>query len=142
MRDFLRILQHLKGYAESHDYSNSKLNFLHVCLDANLYGLHTTDPYPRTYIYPGDVCEFTGLAEGDTIGKATRYAEWQCWMKWHVDRNMMSSSLIHHFLSLMQTQFKTTFLNIHIANPKMGVSNGLSTSTAHAPSKIESATKS
>jgi hypothetical protein len=54
MRDFLRVLQHLMVCAESHDYSNSKLNFLHVCLDANLYGLYTTDPYPRTYVYPGD----------------------------------------------------------------------------------------
>jgi hypothetical protein len=119
MRDFLRVLQHLMVCAESHDYSNSKLNFLHVCLDANLYGLHTTDPYPKTYIYPGDTCDYTGLTEGDTIGKVTRYAEWQCWMKWHLDGNTMSSSLIHRFLSLMQTQYKTAFLSIHIANPKM-----------------------
>ena len=56
MRNFLRILQHLMVCVESHDYSNSKLNFLHVCLDANLYGLHTTDPYPRIYVYPGDTC--------------------------------------------------------------------------------------
>ena len=70
MCNFLRILQYLMVCAESHDYSNSKLNFLHVCLDANLYGLHTTDPYSRTYVYPGDVCEFTGLAEGEAIGKA------------------------------------------------------------------------
>ena len=74
MREFLRVLQHFMLCAESHDYSNSNLNFLHVCLDANLYGLHTTDAYPERYIYPGDVCEFTGLTEGDTIGKATRYA--------------------------------------------------------------------
>ena len=86
MQDFLRILQHLMVCVESQDYSNSKLNFLRVCLDEDLYGVHTTHPYPRIYIYPGDVCEFAaGLVEGNPISKTTRYAEWQCWMKWHVD---------------------------------------------------------
>ena len=40
-------------------------------------------------------------------------------MKWHVDWNAMSSPLIHRLLSLMQRQYKTAFLNIHIANPEM-----------------------
>ena len=71
MRDFLRVLQHLMVCAESHDYSNSKLNFLHVCLNKELYAVHTTDAYPVIYIYPGDVCEFTGITEGDMIAKAT-----------------------------------------------------------------------
>ena len=76
VRNFLRVLQHLMVCVESHDYSNNKLNFLHlhVCLDKDLYVVHTTDPYPRIYIYPGDVCKFTGTAEGDMITKATRCA--------------------------------------------------------------------
>ena len=78
IHNFLRVLQHLMVCAESHDYSNIKFNFLHVCLDRELYAVHTTDAYPRIYIYPGDVCEFTGITEGDMIAKATRYAEWQC----------------------------------------------------------------
>jgi hypothetical protein len=45
-------------------------------------------------------------------------------MKWHVDQNTMSSSLIHRFLSLIQRQYKTAFFNIHIANQKMEFQEG------------------
>ena len=64
MREFLRVLQHLMLSAESHEYSNSKLNFLHVCLNKELYAVHTTDAYLAIYIYPDDVCESTGIVEG------------------------------------------------------------------------------
>ena len=75
MQEFIRVLQHLMLCAQSHEYLKSKLNFLHVCLNAKLYAVHTTDAYPATYIFPGDVCEFAGIVEGDMIAKATQYAE-------------------------------------------------------------------
>ena len=64
MREFLRVLQHLMLCAELHKYSNSKLNFLPLFLNKELYVVHTTANYPGIYIYLGVVSEFTSITEG------------------------------------------------------------------------------
>ena len=86
-----------------------------VCLPASVYSIYTQELYPDNVAFPGDVCDFSRLMQDNMTGKSTRYAEWQCTMKWHVDQSTKSSSLIHRFLSLIQRTFKTTFLNVHIA---------------------------
>ena len=82
---------------------------------------HTQEPYPNNITFLGDVCDFSGIAENESTAKSRRYIEWQCTMKWHVNRNTMSSSLIHDFLSLMHGTgtFKNSFLSVHITYPKM-----------------------
>ena len=119
MRVFLGVLQHIMVCLHLHEYSLCTLIFLHMCLPVSLYAVHTQEPYPGNVAFPEDVCDFSGIAENDLMTKATRDTEWQCIMKWHIDQNTMSSSLIHHFLSLIHETFNNNFLSVHITNPNI-----------------------
>ena len=55
----------------------------HTCvsLPASVYAIHTQELYPDNVAFPGDVCDFSGIAENNLTAEATKYTEWQCIMK-------------------------------------------------------------
>ena len=88
---------HMIPCAQSHVTTTSALNYLHLCVPANIYTQYTNEAYTEIPLDPGP---WDGANEDTPLGRAVARADWDImnmvfWDTYNMNRGLTNRFLVH-----------------------------------------------
>ena len=117
LQELIRIQDiHMIPCAQSHVTTISALNFLHLCVPANIYTQYTNEPYPEN---PEDPGPWDGADEETPLGRTTAKSDWDLlntdfWDTWNMNR-----APVNRFLAQLNAATLQAFQEFYQQNPNM-----------------------
>ena len=107
LQDLIRLQDsHMIPCAQSHVAINHTLNYLHICVPANIFMQYTNEAYP---VIPADPGPWDGGGEDTALGRAQARANWDVLNREFWDTENMNCALTNRFLSHLSAPILQAF---------------------------------
>ena len=107
---------HMIPYAQRHMTATSALNYLHLCVPANIFTQYTNKAYSEI---PPDPGPWDGADEESPLGRTAAKADWDLLNTDFWDTCNMNRALVNRFLAHLDAATLQAFQAFYQQNPNM-----------------------